>query len=140
MSPATDLRIDRLYLVDTNGVNAQRKGDRAHPGVVRFFRTADPDTQFVPVQTHGELRKGMEIIRLLGRPRSGAASSTNDSQRWCAPTPTGCAQKSGRLMAQHPIAGQIAAIALLCDMTVVARNTSDVDGPGACLLNPFVNH
>jgi predicted nucleic acid-binding protein len=38
---------------------------------------------------------------------------------------------------QHPIDKQIAAIALIHDMTVVTRNTSDFIGTGVSLVNPF---
>jgi predicted nucleic acid-binding protein len=38
---------------------------------------------------------------------------------------------------QHPIDKQIAAIALVYDLTVVTRNTQDFAGTGARLLNPF---
>ena len=38
---------------------------------------------------------------------------------------------------QHPIDKQIAAIALMHDLTIVTRNTSDFEGAGAELMNPF---
>ncbi|MEB3184683.1 MAG: hypothetical protein VKM97_02240 [Cyanobacteriota bacterium] len=50
------------------------------------------------------------------------------------------AQLWGRLRVpdpHHAIDKQIAAIALLHDLTVVTRNTSDVAGCGTRLLNPF---
>jgi predicted nucleic acid-binding protein len=39
---------------------------------------------------------------------------------------------------QHPIDKQIAAIALIYNLTVVTRNVDDFNGTGASLLNPFV--
>lgn len=50
------------------------------------------------------------------------------------------AQVWGRLRVpnpQHAIDKQIAAIALLHDLTVVTRNTADFVGCGVPLLNPF---
>ena len=51
-----------------------------------------------------------------------------------------CAQLWGRLMSpspQHPIDKQIAAIALIYDLTVVTRNTDDFVSSGVRKLNPF---
>ena len=50
------------------------------------------------------------------------------------------AQLWGRLRVPHPeqaLDKQIAAIALLHDLTVVTRNTRDFQGFGVVLLNPF---
>lgn len=38
---------------------------------------------------------------------------------------------------QHPIDKQIAAIALIHDLSVVTRNVKDFDGLGVRLVNPF---
>ena len=38
---------------------------------------------------------------------------------------------------QHPIDKQIAAIGLIYDLTVVTRNTADVQSSGVRLLDPF---
>jgi len=38
---------------------------------------------------------------------------------------------------QHPIDKQIAAIALIYDLTVVTRNTEDFKSTGARTINPF---
>ena len=50
------------------------------------------------------------------------------------------AQVWGRLRvprAGHELDKQIAAIALVNDLTIVTRNTADFDGTGARLINPF---
>jgi toxin FitB len=52
-----------------------------------------------------------------------------------------CAQLWGRLMShgpQHPIDKQIAAIALIHDLTLVTRNTADFTSSGVRTLNPFI--
>jgi predicted nucleic acid-binding protein len=52
-----------------------------------------------------------------------------------------CAQVWGRLMSphhEHPIDKQIAAIALIHDLTVVTRNVDDFRGTGTRTKNPFV--
>jgi predicted nucleic acid-binding protein len=51
-----------------------------------------------------------------------------------------CAQVWGRLMSprhEHPIDKQIAAIALIHDLTVVTRNVDDFRGTGTKTSNPF---
>ena len=50
------------------------------------------------------------------------------------------AQVWGRLMSphpQHPVDKQIAAIALIHNLTVVTRNVDDFNGLGVRLANPF---
>jgi predicted nucleic acid-binding protein len=52
-----------------------------------------------------------------------------------------CAQVWGRLMSphhEHPVDKQIAAIALIYDLTVVTRNLADFQSTGVNTLNPFV--
>jgi len=39
---------------------------------------------------------------------------------------------------EHPIDKQIAAIALIHDLTVVTRNVDDFRGTGVAIKNPFV--
>lgn len=138
-----------MYLIGTNVISELRKGERAHAGVVRFLRTVDPDSLFLPVQTLGELRKGAETIRLRRD-----IDQAQRLEQWLDQVVQfygdrildfdhECAQMWGRLLArspQHPIDRQIAAIALLYDFTVVTRNTADFDGTGVRLINPFVDH
>ena len=138
-----------MYLIDTHVISELHKGDRAHTGVVRFLRTTDADSLFLPVQTLGELRKGVETIRLRRD-----LDQAHRLEQWLDLVVQSygdrildfdheCAQMWGRLMAQgpqHPIDRQIAATALLYDFTVVTQNTPNFDGTGVRLLNPFVDH
>ena len=51
------------------------------------------------------------------------------------------AQVWGRLRVPNPgheLGKQIAAIALVNDLTVVTRNTADFEGTGVKLINPFL--
>ncbi|WP_246262447.1 hypothetical protein [Aromatoleum evansii] len=51
-----------------------------------------------------------------------------------------CAQVWGKLMSpspRHPIDKQIAAIALIYDLTVVTWNTEDFESTGVRNINPF---
>ena len=138
-----------MYLIDTNVISELRKGERANQGVVRFLRAADPGTLFLPVQTLGELRKGIETIRLrrdldqAQRLEQWLDVIVRTYRDQVLDFDHECAQMWGRLMAQspqHPIDRQIAAIALLYHFTVVTRNTPDFNGTGVRVLNPFVDH
>ena len=135
-----------MFLIDTNVISELRKGDRAHAGVLRFLRSVDPNYLYLAVQTLGELRKGVEVIRL----RSDIEQAQR-LERWLEMITQSyrdrildfdleCAQMWGRLMAQspqHPIDRQIAAIALLYEFTVVTRNVADFAGTGVRVINPF---
>lgn len=135
-----------MYLVDTNIVSEARKGERANAGVRAFFRDVDPGQLFIAVQTVGEIRRGLENIR-----RRGDSSQAATLEAWLEALVAGyadrildfdsdCAQVWGKLMsphAQHPIDKQIAAIALIHDLTVITRNAADFAATGVRLANPF---
>ena len=57
-----------MYLIDTNVISEARKKSRANPGVIEFFnRVANAgDPVYLSVITVGELRRGVELIRLRG--------------------------------------------------------------------------
>ena len=138
-----------MYLVDTNVISEFRKGERSHPGAVRFLRAVDPNDLYLSVQTLGEIRKGVEIIRLRGdlpqalRLEEWLEMITLTYADRILDFDHECAQMWGRLMAQsphHPIDRQIAAIALLYNFTVVTRNVADFAGTSVGLLNPFVDN
>ncbi len=135
-----------MYLLDTNVISELRKGARADAGVLAFFAALDAQHIHLAVQTMGELRRGLENIRGRGDHTQAALLES-----WLDDVTTGyagrildfdldCAQVWGKLMSpnpQHPIDKQIAAIALIHDLTVVTRNTADFAATGVKLLNPF---
>ena len=102
---------------------------------------------FIPVQTVGEIRCGVENIRHRGDLTQAAQLEawldlvvTQYADRILA-FDADCAQVWGKLMSphsQHPVDKQIASIALIHDMTIVTRNVDDFQGTGARLRNPFV--
>ena len=123
-----------MYLVDTNVISEARKGKKANPGVQKFFRTVEAEDLYLSVQTIGEIRRGLENI--LHR---GDLPQAKKLEKWLDLIVANyddrilsfdeeCAQVWGRLMSphhQHPIDKQIAAIALIHDLTVVTRNIDD---------------
>ena len=139
-----------MFLIDTNVVSEARKGDRANPGVVAFFRDlADSgDLAFLASITIGELRRGVELIR-----RRGDADQAERLETWLEsvveqfrerilPLDADAAQVWGRLRVPdpgHALDKQIAAIALINDLTLATRNVADFDGLGVRLKNPFAS-
>jgi predicted nucleic acid-binding protein len=137
-----------VFLIDTNVISEARKGARANPGVVAFFRQAQDrgDALFLSVITVGELRRGVELIRHRGDAQQALALESwlagvlDLYRQYILSFDVDAAQVWGKLRvphAEHEIDKQIAAVALINDLTVVTRNTADFAGTGAGLLNPF---
>jgi predicted nucleic acid-binding protein len=140
-----------VYLIDTNVISEARKQARANPGVTTFLhKAAERDLPvYLSVVTVGELRRGVELIR-----HRGNAEQAKLLERWLQAVLDDYADKIltfdaesaqvwGRLRAPdpaHELDKQIAAIALINDLTVVTRNTADFAGTGVRLNNPFTPH
>ena len=138
----------RVFLIDTNVISEARKGEKAYPGVMAFFQTAAADDAplFLSVITIGELRRGVEMIR-----HRGDDTQASQLERWLHKLllqfhdrildfDAEAAQVWGRLRVPHPeneLDKQIAAIALVHDLTVVSRNTAHFVSCGVRLRNPF---
>ena len=139
-----------MYLIDTNVISEARKGDRANKGVVAFFEevASSGDPLFLSSVTLGELRRGVELIR-----RRRDADQAERLETWLTSLvesfgerilafDADAAQVWGRLRVpdpSHPLDKQIAAIALVNDLTLVTRNLADFQGLGLRLKNPFVS-
>ncbi len=137
-----------MYLIDTNVISEARKQGKAHPGVTAFFAEADADgaALYLSVVTVGELRRGVELIR-----HRGDRVKAQHLEAWLQEVLTNyrdnilafdadAAQVWGRLRVPHPeheLDKQIAAIALVNDLTVVTRNTADFVATGVRCRNPF---
>jgi len=137
-----------MYLIDTNVISEARKRTRADAGVTAFFAraAAGDEPLYLSAVTVGELRRGVELIR-----HRGDGGQADVLETWLAtalaefganvlPFDVDAAQVWGRLRvphSQHELDKQIAAIALIHDLTVVTRNTADFAGTGVKLMNPF---
>ncbi len=137
-----------MYLIDTNVVSEARKRARANPGVVTFFAelVATDAAAYLSAISVGELRRGLELIRhrgdesQAGRLEAWLTSLLTEFDGRLLAFDADAAQVWGRLSAPdaaHGLDKQIAAIALVNDLTVVTRNTADFAGTGVRLRNPF---
>ena len=103
---------------------------------------------FLASVTIGELRRGVELIR-----RRGDADQAERLEAWLGsvvdefgerilPLDADAAQVWGRLKVpnpEHALDKQIAAIALVNDLTLATRNVADFQGLRVRLRNPFVS-
>ena len=138
-----------VYLIDTNVISEARKGDRANRGVVAFLKELGDSGElvFLASITVGELRRGVELMR-----RRGDAEQAERLEAWLSsvveqfgerilPLDADTAQVWGRLRVpdpDHALDKQIAAIALVSDLTLATCNVADFQGLGVRLRNPFV--
>lgn len=137
-----------MYLLDTNIISELRKKQRANAGVVGFFKqlTEQQARAYLSVITVGELRRGIELIRHRGD-RAQAQSLAawlqiilDEYDDNLLDFGKEAAQVWGRLRVPHPenaLDKQIAATALIYDLTLVTRNVRDFTATGVRLLNPF---
>ena len=137
-----------MYLLDTNIISELRKRDRANPGITRFFRqiVEQEIITYLGVITTGELRRGVGIIR-----HQGDATQAKSLETWLQIIIDRYAENIlnfgreeaqiwGRLRVPYPenaLDKQIAATALVYDLTLVTRNIQDFTVTGVTLLNPF---
>lgn len=116
-------------------------------GVLKFFESVDSSELFLPLQTMGELRRGVENLK-----HRGDVAQAKQIETWLnliqseysdrlIEFDAECAQVWGRLMSPHnqnAVDKQIAAIRLIHGMTVVTRNIKHFAGTGVALNNPFI--
>jgi predicted nucleic acid-binding protein len=133
------------YLVDTNVLSELRKGQRCHPDVRAWFSALQEEDIFLSVLTVGEIRKGIESIRL----RDGTAARALD--RWLRqlissykdrilPVDQRVAERWGEMNVPDPLPvldGLIAATAAVHELTLATRNVKDVARTGVPFVNPF---
>jgi predicted nucleic acid-binding protein len=133
------------YLLDTNVISELRKGQRCDPNVRAWFSPISEDELFVSVLTIGEIRKGIESMRL----RDQATARVLD--RWLRQLVLSyrdrillidqeVAERWGEMNVPDPLPvmdGLIAATARVHELTVATRNVKDMVRAGVPFVNPF---
>jgi len=135
------------WLIDANIISEVRKGPRCQPAVAAWWAGAEDRDLFLSALTLGEIRKGIEGVRPRDPGRAAALEG------WLAeilaafgPRVLGVgadvAEAWGRMPALRSVPvidALLAATARVHDLVLVTRNTADVEGLGARLLNPFAS-
>ena len=134
------------YLLDTNVISELRKGDRADPNVVVWFSGLADEEILLSVLTIGEIRRGIESIRL--RDSDAAAALDGWLHQLVAqhrdrilPIDQPIAGEWGRLNVPDPLPvvdGLLAATAKVRGLILATRNVKDIERTGARFINPFV--
>jgi predicted nucleic acid-binding protein len=133
------------YLLDTNVISELRKGARANRNVRRWFQGVRDDEIFLSVLVLGEIRRGIESIRRRDPPtatrlESWLARITTEHGNRVLPVTAAIAEVWGRFNVPDPlpvIDSLLAATAHEHGLTVVTRNTRDVERTGVPVLDPF---
>jgi toxin FitB len=132
------------YLLDTNVISETRK-TRADERVMTFLAATDSTSLFLSVLTIGEMRKGIEIKRLvdadaalrIGKWLDGIELTFSDR---LLPVDAEVAKRWGAFSADRSrpvIDTLIAATASVHELTLLTRNASDFEGLGISLIDPW---
>jgi predicted nucleic acid-binding protein len=132
------------YLLDTNVISETRKS-RADGGVIDFLSAADEARLFVSVLTLGELRKGVAAKRRTDPAAADQLGTWVDGIETIfadrvLPVDGVTARRWGELSANRSlpvIDTLIAATAISHGLTLVTRNTRDVETVGVPVVNPW---
>ena len=133
------------FLLDTNVVSELRKGDRADPGVRRWFKEHAADQIWLSALVVGELRRGVELLRRRDAKAGDVLSAwldgvTTEFGDRVLPITMEVCERWGVLNVPDPLPvvdGLMAATALEHDLVLVTRNTRDVERTGVQVDNPF---
>ncbi len=137
------------YLIDTCCISELFK-EKPDPNVLKWFTEQDELSMYLSVITFGELNKGIEKL-----PDS---KKKNELNRWVKDDlkrrfknrilniNIKAANKWGEILATAEKNGRplpaidslIAATARVHDLSVVTRNTQDMEGSGVDLINPWI--
>ncbi len=135
------------YLLDTCVISEPTK-PRPSASVLAWLRTVDASSLYLSVLTIGELERGVERLVDGARKRHlrrWLEDVRGESAERLLPVTDAIATEWGRVLASAEKRGRvppvvdalIAATAIVHGLTVVTRNTSDVAGSGAPILDPW---
>ena len=132
-------------LLDTNILSELRKGSRCEAGVRKWVESITAEEMFVSVLVLGEIRQGVERIRMRDQNQARALEkwlqsiSTEFADR-ILPVDERVADQWGRLGLRQPVPtldAFLAATALVHDLTVVSRDEDGFRNTGVRLISPF---
>ena len=132
------------YLLDTNVISEIRR-PKPNAGVASWFKEAAGEDLFLSVLVVGEIRQGIEGLRVRD-PKQAAAferwldSLQRDFGDRLLPVSLTVADAWGRLNAPAPLPvvdSLLAATALVHGLVFVTRDTSKLEAAGVPLLNPW---
>lgn len=133
------------FLLDTNVLSELRKEDRCNPGVREWIEGHASEAVFVSVLVLGEIRQGIERIRLRDDRQARALEAwlkrlrVEFADRILA-VDERIADQWGRLDLRQPVPpvdAFIAATALVHDLAVVSRDEEGFRNSGVQVVNPF---
>jgi toxin FitB len=133
------------FLLDTNVVSELRKRNRCDGGVRRWIESVTAEELFVSVLVLGEIRQGLEQIRLRDQAQARALEGwlqglSREFMDRILPVDERVADQWGRLGLQLPgpvLDALIAATALIHGLTVVSRDANGFKNTGVRVFNPF---
>lgn len=142
-----------MYLIDTNVISEYRKGARTNPGVRQFFADVESTVLFLPVQVAGEIQAGIAKLRRIGTEQARLQARIYEDWLDGLLAEYGnrvlgldieATRMWGSLLSTdkkdpHTIDKQIAAIALIYNLTVVTCDKGEAFSriPAVQVLDPF---
>jgi predicted nucleic acid-binding protein len=133
------------YLIDTNVLSEIRKGDKAHKKVRSWWKNTQNEEIFISVLVLAEVRRGIEQIR-NSQPQKALMLENwlfeiiDRFRDRLLPINLRTADLWGLMGAERTLPlvdSLVAATAVTNNLTLVTRNTKDMQSCGARLLNPF---
>lgn len=137
------------YLIDTCCISELIK-KKPNPNVLKWFADQDELSMYLSVITFGELRKGIEKLPdskkkkelnrwvkedLKNRFKNRILNiNIDEANKWGEISAV--AEKNGKPL--PAIDSLIAATALVHDLSIVTRNTQDMEGSGVEVINPWI--
>lgn len=137
-----------MFILDTNVISELMKATPA-PAVLTWMSLRPPDDLFISTISMAEILFGIELLpkgkRRDGLLREAEVTFTRDFAGRILGFDEGAARMFGSIVAArrmqgHPIGiadGQIAAIARYRQLILATRDTSDFEGCGVRLVNPW---
>jgi toxin FitB len=132
-------------LIDTNVLSELRKAKRCDAGVRQWFEETAAEELFISVLVLGEIRQGIERIRLRDPAQARALEKwllwiADEFHDRLLPVDAKVADQWGRLGLRQPVPvldAFLAATAQVHGLTIVSRDEEGFRNAGVTVINPF---